>query len=255
MVGFRIGRVIRQNVCQRLAPSSAAASYSSPRDQLQPGQQQQGHERGRLPDLGDDHRPDRHLRPDQEDDRRVDHAQPHQEVVGDAVAPVVDPGPHLRRDDRRQRPRHQHRGAHDAPPTEGPVDQQGDDHAEHQLGRHRDARHQPGHAQRVVPGVVGQDGDVVLQPDERARGVLEPQAEPEQAVPDRPRQRDDGDQEDGQDGGRGQQQPEPGVGALLRAPPSLAPSRPATANRPVSRACRCLPSTPPSPLRCLATPS
>ena len=60
---------------------------------------------------------------------------------------------------------------------------------------------------------------VVVQPDERARGVLEPQAEPEQAVPDRPGQRDDGDQEDGQDRGRGQQQPEPSVGALLRAPP------------------------------------
>ena len=46
---------------------------------------------------------------------------------------------------------------------------------------------------------------------------VEPQAEPEQAVPDGPGQRDDGDQQDGQDRGRGEQQPEASVSALLRA--------------------------------------
>jgi len=67
-------------------------------------------------------------------------AQTDAEVVHDAVGVVEHPLPHLRGDDRRDRPRHEHHRAHNAAPFEARVHDERDDQAEHELKGDRDRR-------------------------------------------------------------------------------------------------------------------
>ena len=54
IAGFMSGRVTRTNRCQAVAPSTLAAFCRSSGHQREAGHQQQGHERGGLPHLGQD---------------------------------------------------------------------------------------------------------------------------------------------------------------------------------------------------------
>jgi len=146
-------------------------------------------------------------------------------VVDDAVDVVVHPLPHLRRDDRRDRPGHEHHCAHRAAALKTRVDDEGDDHPEHELERDRDQSEldrlpDGGTKNRVVP-----ERAVVLEPDPLRR--LDPLQEllVREAVVDRLAERIDRDERDDRER-RNQQHPaDAGLPALELAPTTAATRR------------------------------
>ena len=99
--------------------------------------------------------------------------QPHTCVVHDAERVVEHPLPHLCGDDGRDRPRNEHDRAHDAPPFEARVDDQGDGQPERELEADGDQRELDG-----LPDGAPEDGvvpelAVVLQSDPARRLELE----------------------------------------------------------------------------------
>ena len=129
-------------------------------DHLKPCEQEQGDERRRLPDVDRRDGRKRLLRDPRH--RAVDDVEADEGVVDDAEDVVVHPLPHLRRDHGRYRPRHEHDRAHHAAPLEARVDDERDDHPEHELDGDRDHGELHRHDDRVPEdGVVDEVAVVV----------------------------------------------------------------------------------------------
>jgi hypothetical protein len=93
----------------------------------------------------------------------------------EATEDVVEhPLPHLRRDDGRDRPGHEHHGAHQAAALEARVDDERDDQSQDELERDRDRRELQGLEDRVLEERVVNQPVVVVKPDPlRRRDALE----------------------------------------------------------------------------------
>ena len=145
-------------------------------NQRQPGQQQQRHERGGLPHLGQH---DDAQRRDLVGQRRAPVRQQVRQVAG-ARRPGVEPA--IGRDGRHDAIRDEHRRAHDAPADQRAVHHQRQRQAQHELDRHRHHGDRQRHRQRGPPIPVGQNRDVVVQADEggvvRGGKVVALQAQP-----------------------------------------------------------------------------
>ncbi len=148
------------------------------------------------------------------------------QTIGSRMTPdadqhcVYDPGlalehepPEQRRDDGRDRPRHQHRRPDQAPPLERAVEGQRQPETDHQLEADAGDRKEERVPQRADEPGVPHRVHIVGQSDERPPQPRHPEIVQMQRFPEGPGQRKQRDQEDGQQ--RRQDQP-PGQPRLAR---------------------------------------
>ena len=108
------------------------------RDGGEPRQQEEGHQRRVLPDVGPHHDVERGERRTEERVVGAGDAQLGQRGVDHAVLGVEEVAPHGAVDDRRQRPRQHDDRAEQPPPAQRRVEEQSDPHPEDQLEAGRD---------------------------------------------------------------------------------------------------------------------
>src|SRR5580704_5670503 len=174
------------------------------RDQRQAGQQQQRHERRGLPDLGDD-----------DDDDGL-------ELIGQRRAVVEYQGqvalpwrprvlPAVGGGHRHDPVRDERGGADQAPPEYRPVQDEGQQEAEHQRDGHREDRDDHGYIQRTPPVRGAEHRAVIGEPDDLF-GLREGQVVALQRQVDRVYDRVGGDRDHHDDRGRDQHEAQPALG-------------------------------------------
>jgi hypothetical protein len=189
-----------------------------PVDRLQRGEKEDRHQRRHLPDVGHDHHPHRQIAVREPDLVLAEQAELGEEGVEGAVLRVVDPAPHERVDDGRQRPGQDDQRPEQPPSPEWLVHEERQREPEQELQRCR----RDGEEQRAPDsgpeGGAGELVDVVAQADE-GLVVRADEGDVEQAHPRRPRQRDDHDEHDDEGGGGDERRRHPRLGPGLRSSP------------------------------------